>query len=183
MFAGAAVATTITTSADKISHLAALLACCSATTFAIGGAAGCVGLYSAKSVFAGEPPSWWAKSGLEKLADLKSDEADYWLAGHYEAAIHSLAKAVARRAISFNVALGLGVLAGALIAIAAWTAPTKPAPAQPPAGTQSQSSPHAAVASPASKSNASARPASAAPSPSAVPPSGKAAVDPPQKPD
>jgi hypothetical protein len=105
MIAGAAVSTTVAVSNSKTALptivLAALAACC----FAIGGIAALAGLVSGKSKFPGDLPSWWARSGHDVLASLTRDQAEYWLAGHYEDAIRSTADASLRRARILNSAL------------------------------------------------------------------------------
>ncbi|MDF2435208.1 MAG: hypothetical protein JWP44_4839 [Mucilaginibacter sp.] len=119
LFAGAAVAATLTTNADKLPPLAIYIACGSSVAFALGGAIGCCGLFSRRSVFPGEKPSWWASHGVDALAQLTEDGAKGWLIERSEEMIDSLAKAVKRRALTFNIAVVAGAIAGALIAGAA----------------------------------------------------------------
>jgi len=147
LFAGAAVAATFTTNAAKLPPLAVYIACGSAFAFALGGMIGCVGLFSRRAVFPGEPPSWWASHGIDALSQLTDEGAKGWLFERHEEMIASLAVSVRRRAVAFNTAITVGAVAGALIACAALTdtivpppVDAKPAPPQviviAPAGTQ-----------------------------------------------
>ncbi len=124
LFAGAAASATISTNSDKLPHLAIVLAAVAATTFAVGGLVGCVGLFSGKSSFPGEAPSWWGKQGADLVAGLDAEQARAWVAGSHEDALHSLNMAVCRRAWAFNAALGLGAAAAVLISVTAWLSTT-----------------------------------------------------------
>lgn len=129
LFAGAAVAATLTTNTGKLPPIAIYIACGSAVFFAIGGAIGCWGLFSRQSVFPGEKASWWDGQGVDALAQLNEQDANGWLIERSETMIDSLALSVERRALAFNIAVVLGAVGGVLIAVAALAGAVFGAPA------------------------------------------------------
>lgn len=127
-FAGAAVATTLTTNADKLPSTSIYWAALAAAVFVAGGVIACTGLFSGKSVFPGEAPSWWLAHGAEALARLDEEGAQLWLFERHEAMISSLLASVNRRATRFNLSVLCGAIAGALVASAAICNSVLPAP-------------------------------------------------------
>lgn len=120
LFAGAAVAATYTTNADRVSPLSIGVACAASVVFAVGGAIGCAGLFSRKRGFPGEKPSWWISGeDVSDLSELSELHAKGWLVSHREEVIDDLAAGVAWRALCFNSAVIVGAVAGGLISVAA----------------------------------------------------------------
>ena len=119
LFAAAALATNVTTAADKIAILATYTASFAAVIFAVAGCVGFYGLWSAPSVFAGEPPSWWGAQGEDRLRGLDKDMANFWLADKLEVTAKSLQGSIRRRSRSLNIAILLGAFGSGLIAVTA----------------------------------------------------------------
>ena len=132
LFAGAALTTSIATNVDKLSVCPTIVASIASAFFAAGGLASFVGIASGKSIFAGEPPSWWAIKGLHELREMGEQDAKYWIAGHQEAEFKSLSAAVSRRGLSLNCAAVLGAIGGVLVPVSAVAALMYPRPVLPP---------------------------------------------------